>query len=429
MGRVELHVLYAATRAAILFLVPPFISDLPVYEIYARNLVPGGKVPYLDWALEYPPLAYLLTSAPVWLHDLLGLQGTESHRLLFGLFLLPFDLALYRGLLRAPSFRGAPFLYLLLTSCLALLLFDRFDLAVGFLLAWPFLGGGLPSDRRLALSFGLGGALKLVPLVLAPLPALGWPGAWKKREWWERGARFAVLALAPLAVSCALAAWLGKGKVSFFSHHAQRGVQIESLVGSVFMFRQSYFPGEVRIENNFGAQHLGGIPDIIVAISHGLLPLVLALTYGGLWLGRQRYRLLGASWLVISGFVTFGYVLSPQFLLWLVPIGALAAGEVPPGFRRAAWLAAFGGAVALTGAHFRYYWSYVNFSHLSTLLLLGRNALLLLTWAMSWAWMGGRCPGLFPLAGGFAPLLSSAHDPEGSPAAGPGRPSDSGGRA
>lgn len=380
LPRRELDVFYVATRAALLFLVPLFISDLPLYLQYARNLIPGGRFPYAHFDFEYPPLAYPLMAIPAWLHDLLGLRDDQSYRTLFGLTLLPFDFLLFRGFLRKPPFAGAALAYLLLTGAMGLLLFDRFDLAVGFLIAWPFLGAA--TDARFAWSWGLGGALKLVPLLLAPARLLD-DGAFSR----PRLVRFGAVVGAPLAVACAGAFLAAHGKISFLSHHAGRGVQIESLLGSLVMAARAFFGfrgGEV--EWNFGAQHLAPVPGMVAA-SRALFGGSLAFTYAGLWAFPRRRDSLVGAWLLILAFVAFGYVLSPQFLLWLIPLALCAAGRVPAGWRRGLWLGLFGLAVAATGLHFRHYWDYVNLAPASVLLVLVRNGCLVLSWCLSWAWM------------------------------------------
>jgi hypothetical protein len=381
LRRYEQDILYLSTRVAILLLLPPLISDLSVYQEYAHNLIPGGRLPYLRWDFEYPPLAYPLMLLPSLLQGLLGLRDTESYRIIFGLFLLPFDLLLYLRFRRHPPIPGAGFFYVLFSSFLALLLFDRFDLVVGFLLAWPFLAG--PSDARLALSWGLGGALKLVPLSLAPLPAFCWareraPGRWR------RIALYSAAVGLPILLSCGAAALLSQGKISFLAFHSQRGVQIECLVASALLLAKSVFPVlPVTVGSSFGAQHLGAIPAVVGA-SRALFWGMLLFLYLDLW--RKPRDLLAGSWLVILGFVTFGYVLSPQFLLWLIPIGICAAARVPEA-KRSAWLWVFGLALGLTGAHFRYYWDYVNLNPVSTVVVFTRNLLLVLLWWLSWRWM------------------------------------------
>ncbi|HEY8279870.1 MAG TPA: hypothetical protein VIH99_09615 [Bdellovibrionota bacterium] len=393
MRRLELDIFYLSTRAATLFLLPLFISDTAIYLQYGEMFLQGGMIPYRSWDFEYPPLAYPFMLGPVWLQGLLGLQGPESYRLLFGFLLLPFDGLIYWKIRGRPSFPGAAFSYVLLSSALGLLLFDRFDIVLGFLFVWPFLGTNA-SDLRCALSWGLGGALKLVTLVPAPLAPFFWAESVVSAAFWKRFLRYGALAGLPLVVACGLALYLSSGKVSFLTYHSERGVQVESLVGSLVIAAHHFFRlGNLEVANNFGAQHLNGsVTSVAVPLSHGIFWASLGFTYLLLWWKRGLCTLLTASWLAVSAFVTFGYVLSPQFLLWLLPLGICAAGEVRAG-RRGIWLGIFGLVVVLTGVHFRFYWSYVNMNSLSIAMVLARNFLLVALWFLSWRWMTRDLPG------------------------------------
>jgi hypothetical protein len=380
LRRLELQILFWSTRAALLFLVPPFVSDLSRYQENAARIILQGQLPYRDWPFEYPPLALLFMLPPYLAQRLTGYVSLEAYRIFFGVLLLPMDYLLFRHFMLRPAFRRAAFLYLLLSFALGLLLFDRFDLAVGFLLAFPFLGIGSAGPLRCAFAWGIGGALKLVPLCLGPFPVFS------VRDKFSSLLKYVLVLALPTALACSFAYWLGKGTVSFFAHHSGRGVQIESLVASVVIAAHTFFHvWPVAVDTNFGAQHLAAIPGLVPA-SRVLFYGTLAFAYFFLWLERARRGLLASSWILLLGFVTFGYVLSPQFLLWLLPLGLLAAGKVPPA-KRFIWLLIFSLAVAGTGVHFRFYWNYVHMHYLSVAGLLARNLLLVLLWLLSWQWM------------------------------------------
>lgn len=387
MRRLELDILYWSTRAFVLLLLAPFLTDTYLYQQYSLSILRDGHIPYKDFAFEYPPLALPLLVLPGLAQKALGLDGLNSFRLLFGLLLLPFDFYLFRALRARPPFPRAAFAYVMLTAFLNQLLFDRFDLLVGFLLAFPFLSGKPESWGRYSLSWGLGGALKLMPLALLPLPPL-----FSGLRPWGRTALYLAATALPLGLSCLAAAWVGEGKISFLSHHAGRGVQVESLVGSLTMAAQAFF-GLVQsnVDTNFGAQHIGELPGLVLA-SRVLFLGSLAFTYFFLWFGgRGKRDVLTGAWLLVLAFVAFGYVLSPQFLLWLVPLGLCAAARLP-GARRLPWLCVLGLATLLTCVHFHFYWDYVNLNRLSVAAVVARNALLVLLWALSWRWM--RAPGV-----------------------------------
>ncbi len=378
--RFEPLLFYVVTRAALIFFLPLHLSDLGHYQHYAGQTLEGGQWPFRHFSMEYPPLAYPLMLLPALLQKLCGLAGTESFRVFFACLLLPMDFSLYRGFRNHSPVRGAAFFYLLLTTAMGQLIFDRFDLALAFLLAWPFLLRK-PSEVNFGLSWGLGAALKLVPLFLVPLPAFE---SWSK----PRLVQYSLLAALPLLLSCAVVALVAGGEISFLSYHADRGVQIESLLGSLVLAGKSVLGwwGEVGVVTNFGAQHLGPLAGA-VGLSRVLFWGALLGTYAGLWWEKGERDLLGSAWLVLSAFVTFGYVLSPQFLIWLIPLALCAAERVEAGKKRHIWLACLALAVGLTAYHFRDYWSYVDLKPRASLVVLARNLCLLGLWALSWRWM------------------------------------------
>jgi hypothetical protein len=294
MRRRELDILYVATRVALVFLLPLYISDVSIYTCYAAKILNDHQVPYRDWNFEYPPLALPLMLIPGLALKFLGESNSaELFRLFFAFLLLPFDLLLFRAYRLAPPIRGAAFAYVMLTTALGLLLFDRFDIAVGFLIAWPFLGP--KRDDRFWFWWGLGGALKLVPLLLAPARYLDWEGTPKDKI--IRLVKFGAGATLPLAISVGAVAAVAHGKLPFFSQHAERGVQIESLIGSAVMFLQSVTSLiKVGVNTNFGAQHLAETGPL-VGLSRLLFYGSLAGTFAALWWRRRRWDSLGASWM------------------------------------------------------------------------------------------------------------------------------------
>ena len=168
---------------------------------------------------------------------------------------------------------------------------------------------------------------------------------------------------------------------------SDRGVQIESLVGSGMMFLKAYTNLiQMKVDWNYGAQHLSPIPGLVLA-SRLLFFGSLSFTYALLASPRLRRDTLAGAWLLMAGFVTFGYVLSPQYLFWLEPLAIAAASRVEAGWRRSLWLSIFAAAVVLTASHFRFYWDYVNLQRFAVTLVLIRNLLLVTHWALSWRWM------------------------------------------
>ncbi len=417
MKRRELDILFVGTRVVLLFWVTLHISDLGLYLEYARKSYPGHQWPYINFDFEYPPLAYLLMAVPGWIHTLLGLNGVEAYRILFGFCLLPMDVLLYLRFRKRPPIPNAAFVYVILSSALGFLIYDRIDLAVGFTLAWPFLSDR-PSraDSRFALWWAIGGILKLVPILAAPVRMMEWQGPMKERL--LRSLKFGAIVACPIILSCAILLLMAGGKISFLSHHSDRGVQIESLLGSLVMLSNSFTHFETKVDWNFGAQHLAPIPGMVL-FSRILFYGSLILTYALLAIPKFRRDSLSGTWMILSAFVTFGYVLSPQFLFWLVPLGICAASRIEAGRRRSQWLWIFGLAVAITGNHFRYYFDYVIFHHFAVLQLFLRNILLVVLWILSWRWMGRTAPKVQAMAAqlefGFVPTEQVVKEPQKVP--------------
>ena len=377
--RLEPYVYYWTLRLAILLLLPVYISDIPIYRADVARLLQDGLWPYRDFSFEYPPLTFLLFLIPELAMKALRWTNDVQYRLLFGLLLLPFDFAIFRAFLLNPPIPRAAAFYLFLTSLLPYLMFDRMDLTVAFCLAFPFLvrTGGL---GRFALGWGVGGAFKLVPVLLWPFRAL------EKGESWARRFQFGFLLCLPLLLSVGLVAWLSGG-ISFVSYHGARGVQVESLLGNFCLVLQALgLAPAVDVETAFRSQQVAGVAGLIVT-AKVMFWGVVGGSFAGLSLAVWKgcTDALRATWLFLLGFVTFGYVLSPQYFFWLIPLALLAAAHLK-GARRDLFLLILFGLVAMTSLHFFRYWDYANRHPGNLYFLFGRNLLLLGFWALSWVW-------------------------------------------
>jgi hypothetical protein len=156
------------SRAFLIFALPLFISDLPGYLMATSNFLLAHQLPYRDFPVEYPPLAYFLLVAARKITLLLDSNSETALRASLSIFILPFDFALFRSFRDYPPCRRAAAIYLFLSCMLAPLLFDRLDLIVAACIVFPFLRG---QKSRFAFWWGLGGALKLAPALLLPLAA------------------------------------------------------------------------------------------------------------------------------------------------------------------------------------------------------------------------------------------------------------------
>jgi len=331
-------------------------GDVDRYHLLGR-LWGAGVTPYSGFLLEYPP-----GSLPVFLAPLL-FGGEANYTRWFGLEMMAFDLATL-WLVMAWAHRLAPEAenarvaagasYLLFTAALFPVLYARFDLAPAMLtlLALYLAYGTAPSLGALALGFA--GAVKVWPLALLPLWLIlshrrqGWPGAARA------GGFIAVGFGAPVLPLLARA---GSRVVDFLTFHYQRGIQLESTWATLAMILADLGVSPVKVDLRFGAIHFQGPAASLFA--QFSTPAVLALTLAPQLVARRKglggppdargaIGLLATGGAVL-GFLAGGKVLSPQFLVWIMPFLALVVSS--PAGRGAALLAS-----VLTTVIYPYFW-------------------------------------------------------------------------
>jgi hypothetical protein len=194
----------------------------------------------------------------------------------------------------------------LTVAALALLVGGRFRLGLGTL--------------------GLATAAKLYPVLLVPI-ALA-------HVWRLRGRREALICagafLAVLAAVVLPFAVLSPGGVwDSFWRQAGRPLQIESLGAGLLLVSHHLFGLELTMESSYGSQNLVGTGADVLSVASTLVQAA-ALVAVWVWYARgpaERGRLLAASAAAVCAFVAFGKVLSPQFLIWLIPLIPLIAGR------------------------------------------------------------------------------------------------------
>jgi uncharacterized membrane protein len=280
------------------------LVDWPTYSHYGNAIVDLGLVPYRDFPVEYPPGALAVFVPPAWFGDYASAFAWEMA--LCGVLLVA----------AVTAIRPAAAFYVALAPVLTgSLILSRFDL-------WPTLLTVvallllLEGWHRLGWAFmGAAVAAKLWPLVIVPV-ALVWS--------WHAGrirAALAGLAVA-LAIFLPFAVVAPHGVWDSLSGQASRPLQVEGLGASLL----TTF-GHPRIVTTHGSQNVAGHGAF--AALFGVLQVAALIA---VWLGfargpatRERFlRFAAAS---VCAFVAFGKVLSPQFLIWLIPLVPLVRGK------------------------------------------------------------------------------------------------------
>ena len=315
-------------------------GDTPLYEQYGARIV-HGLVPYRDFFFDWPPGAVAPVAAPALLP---GRYGDWFHVLAF--VLAAGGLAVAHATLThlgvgGLRLRGSLAAIALMPSALGSIAVNSFDLWPA-LLAAGALAAVLRGRDRLGLALlGVAIVSKVYPVVLLPLLLLSVAR--------RRGRREAMRGLATCCATGALVvlpfAALGlHGLVTTTVDQLKRGLQMESLPASVLMTLDHL--GLVHVHVVRGAPYSldvsGGGAGAAIVVSTLLVLAALAAVYVAYGAGADDpRRLVAASAAAVAGWVAFGHVLSPQFLVWLfllVPLVAGGAGVLSAGLLLAACL-------------------------------------------------------------------------------------------
>jgi Glycosyltransferase family 87 len=340
------------------------IVDIPIYEQYGDAMV-DGQVPYRDFEVEYPPLAL-----PVFLIPALGERDyREQFEWLMafcGCLMIAFSVLAARAI-------GLEYRALLVVALAPLLLgsvmLTRFDLWPAALTAGAL--AALLSDRLRLGHVVLGAAIaaKLYPGVLLPLAVA--------YAWRRRGRREALVCLACCVVVVVVAylpflAVAPVETVESIGRQLSRPLQIESLGASLLLAAHQLFDIEIEMHSSHGSQNLVGDAANVIAV---LLSVVQVAVLVWLWVRFARgpaspRRLATHAAAVLVAFVALGKVLSPQFLIWLLPVVPLA--------RRFGANALLAAALVLTQLWFPFrYWDLVReFDALTSWLVVARDLVL-----------------------------------------------------
>jgi hypothetical protein len=351
------------------------IVDVGAYQAYG-DAVMDGKVPYRDFHLGYPPFALPVFIVP-------SFASAAHYRGVFEFLMLQCGVA------------AVGFAALTLRAVGASL--ARIAVAVGFIALAPLVLGSVVLSRydlwpaaitaaalaalvsgRPRLASGLlavAVAAKFYAAVLLPLALVFVYRQRNGREALKALAVF-VLVLAPLTIPFLFG---GNGLADTSHDQATRALQIETLGSSILLAAHQLGAYAATVVSGPGSQNLAGdLPDMLATVSAAVQALAVVVVWVLYARGpATRERLLMASAAALAAFVAFGRVLSPQYLVWLVPVVPLVAGRL--GLAAAGILTA---ALALTQAWFpQRYFDLVALQG-ETWLVLARNLVLVLLYGL-----------------------------------------------
>lgn len=323
------------------------LEDVYLYEIWSDIIADEGTLPTGElW--QYPPGAAFFMVLPR-----LGL-GIMSFGGAFAATMLAFDLiafALIVLLARREGRDAGVWVWLLAMPMLHAIPILRFD-PVGTTAAIAAL---VVIHRRPAwfgALAGLGAMVKVWPIVVLF-------GEWE----WRRLLRACLGAAAAAAIVFGLSAIFFEGdELGFLSEQSSRGLQIEAVASLPWHAREMITATPPNAVARYGATEIGSGPADFVASLLKWASLAVLVGAAIWWRGRARAIRTGRTDLtdaVVSRDFVFtlvlllvvtSRVLSPQYMIWLFGLAAVALSEKRSRVARPAWLV-IGAAVLTTAAY------------------------------------------------------------------------------
>jgi hypothetical protein len=350
------------------------MEDTTVYAHYAA-LMKRGLVPYLNFKFEYPPLSLPLFLIPGWIagHSWHAFEQTfELMMLACGMATVGLGAWLLARENPSPARLAAGVALGALTPLLlGPVIYSRFDL-FPTLLTIAALAAVLTKKPRTAfVLLALGTAMKAYPFVMVPLL-----GIYVWRNFSRREALIGLGWFVGVVAVCFLP-WVAiapHGVAWSFRDQGTRPLQIESAGASLWLAAHQLIGLHLKTFFSHGSDNLYGHPPTTAA---SIMTIVQWVAIVGVWityaLGRAtRERLLLASAATVCAFLFLGRVLSPQYLIWLVPLVMVAPGR--RGFAAVGMLAV---AMILTQLWFpQHFLQLKEFQPLQSWAVVARNTIL-----------------------------------------------------
>jgi hypothetical protein len=319
-----LPAVFVITRVAMAFLagVPrhytgsglPITPDVYLYRGWGLQIVSLGREAYRQVPIEYPPGLLPFILLPAWLLRVADLAYLPT----FVSLMVVVDTLGLIGLWRLSKRWGSmvgPWLWVFALPLLGPVAYLRLDLVPAVATIWCL-------ERAAAATWGSAGAFLGYGILAKVYPAFFIPATIAISPS-RRRLTFGALAIIAVGL-IPFAASLGSMAHSVASYHFHRGIEIESLWGNALLL--AHLAGyRVMVLKAFGSWEIhAGIAPILEFVSSTLS--LAAVAYAGwraLRSARRDSGYLAWTWLALLAVLLItGRVLSPQYLIWLVALGA-----------------------------------------------------------------------------------------------------------
>jgi uncharacterized membrane protein len=298
-------------------------GDVALYGHYAQEMT-SGHWPYRDFYDVYPPLAQPLFFVVRLLPGPFATSFKWTMAFCGVAALVLLVLAMRASLLRSAVAAGAFAISPLIVGPVFLNTYDLYPALLTIAAVLAFLHR---RERTTYVVLALAVAAKVFPLVLLPIALI---------ETWERGGRDAVRrALAWFVGVLVLVhlpfAVLGPGGLRFsYWVQLRRGLEVESLGGGILLVLNRLGLHSVTLRDTAaGSRDAAGTLADALGVVSSLTVVVAVLYVAWVYLRGRRDPVLACA-AAVTAFVAFNKVLSPQYVVWLLPL-VPAAGIVASG--------------------------------------------------------------------------------------------------
>jgi hypothetical protein len=359
------------------------VGDPTLYRFWATQVLEEGAQPYSDVRIEYPPGSLPFIVAPSLV------PGASYRTALIGLMVAVDVLGLI-GILRLARRRGSmvgPWLWTVLVPLLGPLAYLRLDLVPAVATVWALERASARAWFSVGAWLGFGTLSKLYPVLLLPV---AYVASSRRRRLMTGAAVLLVIGLIPFVAT-------PRGLFqSVLGYHLERGIEIESVWGLILLTAaRAGHPIEFRFD--FESLNIVSSVSSTMELAAGVLGLSAVL--GGMWMAarmspqdRERH-LSSLMFATLTGVVAVATVLSPQYILWLIAVGAAAGCSPDSPVRRLVFVLA--PICVLTQTIYPFLFDRLAAGEPLPIALLGIRNLLLLAagfgaFFLIWRTMGGR---------------------------------------
>lgn len=325
------------------FLYTPFIkefeimdNDVHLYYQYTKKLFYEGKIPYIQFPLEYPPLAYL-----AWLIPAFG-YNYENFFLIFELqnavLTIILGVVLYKIIARIIKPNKALLASFAVT--VSLIIFSpvnlvRYDITVALLTLLSIYLFSIYTEKKKVLlaiiSWSLlivGFLAKLYPILLMPILFL----YHIKQKDFKNLKKIILTFLTIFALPAILLIFAKPDLSSLINYHKERPLEVESSYASGLILADTLSDKfSVDIVFNHQCFELDGpLSHKLAEVSTWIFLTSAAIVYLTFYINKKQAtkRLLVHSMLAVSLFIITNKVFSIQYLIWIIPLLGIVIGLI-----------------------------------------------------------------------------------------------------